>query len=145
MKAMLAETDRQIAEATQRANAQVCLIPRLPPGSRERDAAVTLLADLNRSLEAWERNRNELIRCLDPRGAAANEPSAKAAARQRRLVDARRWRLKAEELRTAAANMKKAEAATVLLRLANDYDVLAERAEAREAPAQSVEVGSGHL
>jgi hypothetical protein len=47
------------------------------------------------------------------------------------LYDPQPWRRRAEELRTVAEGMKTAQARAVLLRIAADYDLLAERAEAR--------------
>jgi len=45
------------------------------------------------------------------------------------LQRARRWRAKAEELRTAAESMSNEAARNSFLRLARDYEALAERAE----------------
>jgi hypothetical protein len=52
------------------------------------------------------------------------------------LNDARRWRMRAEELRVIADNCKTPAARATLRRLAEDYELLAERAEARAAAAQ---------
>ncbi len=46
------------------------------------------------------------------------------------LNDPRRWRMRAEELRTIADNCKTLEGRATFLRLAADYELLAERAEA---------------
>jgi hypothetical protein len=47
------------------------------------------------------------------------------------LYDPEPWRRRAEELRTAAEGMKDPVARLSLLRLANDYDLLAQRSELR--------------
>ena len=49
------------------------------------------------------------------------------------LPDAKRWRHRAEELRTIADSMKDAGARRTALQIAHGYDLLAERAEARGA------------
>ena len=56
------------------------------------------------------------------------------------LNDARHWRDRAAEMRVLSEEMKDFEAQTLMLRLANDYDTLADRAEdraARDAPGPS--------
>jgi hypothetical protein len=47
------------------------------------------------------------------------------------LYDPEPWRKRAEELRTAAEDMKNPVARLSLLRLADDYDLLAQRSEMR--------------
>lgn len=126
----LAAADRQIAEVTRNANEQVRLIASLPPGSREREAAVGLLTDLNRSLEAWQGERARIFDRILEAGKTA-EIDLRDAVCRRLLSDARRWHLKAEELRAAASGMKSKSALASLRRLAESYDVLAEHAEAR--------------
>ena len=59
------------------------------------------------------------------------------------LDDAGRWRLRAEELRTIAENCKTPEARAMLLRLADDYELLAERAEARATAQRNRETSTG--
>jgi hypothetical protein len=49
------------------------------------------------------------------------------------LNDAKHWRDRAAEMRVLSAEMKDAEAQTIVARLANDYDKLADRAELRAA------------
>jgi hypothetical protein len=57
------------------------------------------------------------------------------------LNDAQHWRDRAAEMRALSAEMKDFEARTLMLKLANDYDKLADRAEERgsrdKAPAPS--------
>jgi hypothetical protein len=45
--------------------------------------------------------------------------------------DSKHWRDRAAEMRALADTMKSADTAGIMLRLANDYDKLADRAEAR--------------
>jgi hypothetical protein len=59
------------------------------------------------------------------------------------LDDSRRWRMRAEELRTMADQCKTAEARESFLRLAKDYDLLAERAEARAQAQRDRETPTG--
>jgi hypothetical protein len=47
------------------------------------------------------------------------------------LNDAKHWRDRAAEMRVLSADMKDFEARTLMLKLANDYDKLADRAEDR--------------
>ena len=55
----------------------------------------------------------------------------------RHVNDASHWRDRATEMRTIADGYSDKEAAQVMLRLAADYDKLAERAEARSASGLS--------
>jgi len=47
------------------------------------------------------------------------------------LNDVKHWRDRAAEMRVLSCEMKDFEARTLMLKLANDYDKLADRAEAR--------------
>jgi len=47
------------------------------------------------------------------------------------LNDAKHWRDRAAEMRVLSADMRDFEARTLMLKLANDYDKLADRAEER--------------
>ena len=47
------------------------------------------------------------------------------------INDAKHWRDRAAEMRVLSADMKDFEARTLMLKLANDYDKLADRAEDR--------------
>ena len=49
------------------------------------------------------------------------------------LNDARHWRDRAAEMRVLSCDMKDFDARTLMLKLANDYDKLADRAEDRAA------------
>ena len=49
------------------------------------------------------------------------------------LNDAKHWRDRAAEMRVLSGEMKDFEAQTLMLKLANDYDKLADRAEDRAA------------
>ena len=49
------------------------------------------------------------------------------------ISDAKHWRDRAAEMRALSAEMKDFEARTLMLKLANDYDKLADRAEDRAA------------
>ena len=49
------------------------------------------------------------------------------------LNDAKHWRDRAVEMRVLSADMNEFEARTLMLKLANDYDKLADRAEDRAA------------
>ena len=56
------------------------------------------------------------------------------------LNDAKHWRDRAAEMRVLSVGMKDFEARTLMLKLANDYDELADRAEdrvARDKPGPS--------
>ena len=56
------------------------------------------------------------------------------------LNDAKHWRDRAAEMRVLSCGMKDFEARTLMAKLANDYDKLADRAEdrsARDAPRPS--------
>jgi hypothetical protein len=142
LKFALAATERQIAEVTRSANEQVRLIASLPPGSRERDAAVTLLCDLNRSIETWNGERRRLFDKILEAGDTSIGSEVRDAVQRRLISDARRWRLKAEELRAAASGMKNASALGSFKRLAENYDVLAEHAEARAEQERATNEGS---
>jgi len=57
------------------------------------------------------------------------------------IYDAKHWRDRAAEMRVLSADMKDFEARTLMLKLANDYDKIADRAEdraARDARAPSL-------
>jgi len=47
------------------------------------------------------------------------------------IYDAKHWRDRAAEMRVLSDEMKDLEAQTVMLKLANDYDKLADRADER--------------
>jgi len=49
------------------------------------------------------------------------------------LNDVKHWRDRAAEMRVLSCDMKDFEARTLMLKLANDYDKLADRAEDRAA------------
>ena len=49
------------------------------------------------------------------------------------LNDAKHWRDRAAEMRVLSCEIKHLEAQSMMLRLANDYDKLADRAEDRAA------------
>ena len=49
------------------------------------------------------------------------------------INDAKHWRDRAAEMRALSAEMKDFESRTLMLKLANDYDKLADRAEERAA------------
>jgi hypothetical protein len=49
------------------------------------------------------------------------------------LNDAKHWRDRAAEMRVLSGEMKDPEAQSMMLKLANDYDGLADRAEDRAA------------
>jgi hypothetical protein len=51
----------------------------------------------------------------------------------RPINDAKHWRVRAAEMRAIADGYQSADAAETMRRLADDYDKLAERAEARTA------------
>jgi hypothetical protein len=56
------------------------------------------------------------------------------------INDAKHWRDRAAEMRVLSGEMKDFEAQTLMLKLANDYDKLADRAEERakrDAPGPS--------
>ena len=59
------------------------------------------------------------------------------------LTNPRRWRMRAEELQPIADNCKTAEARAIFLRLADDYELLAERAEARATAQRDRETPTG--
>ena len=54
------------------------------------------------------------------------------------LNDSKHWRDRAAEMRVLSAEMKDFEARTLMLKLANDYDKLADRAEDRARGATLV-------
>ena len=63
------------------------------------------------------------------------------------LNDAKHWRDRAAEMRVLAADMKDFDARTLMLKLANDYDKLADRAEDRASrdalgPSPTSKVGA---
>lgn len=47
------------------------------------------------------------------------------------MLDAEHWRVQAEEVRAAANEMKDSVARKILLKIAEEYEKLAQRAEAR--------------
>jgi len=49
------------------------------------------------------------------------------------IYDAKHWRDRAAEMRVLSDEMKDFEARTLMLKLANDYDKIADRAEIRAA------------
>ena len=56
------------------------------------------------------------------------------------LNDSKHWRDRAAEMRVLSTGMRDFEARTLMVKLANDYDKLADRAEdraARDAPGPS--------
>jgi hypothetical protein len=62
------------------------------------------------------------------------------------LNDVKHWRDRAAEMRVLSTDMKDIEARTLMLKLANDYDKLADRAEeraARDKPGPSPKAKDG--
>jgi hypothetical protein len=93
-------------------------------------------AQRRRQIEALLLEEQVKLDLLDANRAESQSEGKRAAdaeerTRNRLTVHARQCRLKAEELRTAAAGMVNSAAVEPMLRLARDYDLLAERAEAR--------------
>lgn len=136
----LAIADGHIADGMDRLRNQTRLAARLPDGSRERTAASELVDTLQSSLEHWERHRQQILHLLDPveypphvRENPRVNPnrSLEQEMRRRLLPDVRRWRLKARELRVAAAGIEGSVAGATFLRLSRDYELLAERTERR--------------
>jgi hypothetical protein len=131
--------DEHIAAGQKRLSEHVRLAETLPPRSRERAAAEMLSSTLQTSLAQWERHREQILHVIDPARypALAREAIAVVAVspdevERRLLPDVRRWRLKAEELRAAASRIHDSMAEQTFLRLSQDYDLLAERAEVRQ-------------
>ena len=60
------------------------------------------------------------------------------------INDSKHWRDRAAEMRALSEMMKDAETAAVTLRLADDYDILAARAEARADHDSNVPSPRGH-
>jgi hypothetical protein len=135
----LVQADAHIAAGERRVRQQRLLVARLPDGSREQRAGNALLAALQRSLEAWRMHRDQILHLLDPveYRLRSREPPAKvddqAASRGiwGLMPDARRWRLKAEELQAAASGIEDRRARATFSRLADDYALLADRAAQR--------------
>ncbi len=50
------------------------------------------------------------------------------------IYDVRHWRDRAAEMRVLSADMRDFEARSLMLKLANDYDKIADRAEERAVP-----------
>ena len=131
--------DEHIVTARKRLTAQSRLAETLPARSRDRAAAEALVATMRNSLEEWERHRELILHVIDAAQSRAQMVARIAVAvspdevERRLLPDVRRWRLKAEELRAAASRTHDSTAERTFLRLSQDYDVLAERAEIRQA------------
>ena len=70
---------------------------------------------------AYLRKRGDARFRLKTRGIAVNTPAERA----------RAYRLHAEEARTAAESMRHPESRATLMRIARDYDVMADHLEAR--------------
>jgi hypothetical protein len=60
------------------------------------------------------------------------------------INDSKHWRDRAAEMRVLSTTMHDAETIAVMLRLADDYDILADRAEARAGRDINVQSPRAH-